>query len=108
MTERLKEVRYDIYCKCCEYSNASASTDPCNDCLGQPSNGYSHVPVYFHKVRPLINYLDVDPNVIGYTRDHTKSTNWVEAVPTDAELQKYFEKREDGDYWEKEINNEED
>lgn len=100
-----KEVRYDIYCKHCEFWSASASNDPCNECLGMPSNGDSHVPVNFHKAKPLINYLNVDPNVLGYTRDQAKSKNWAEELvpPTDNELKLYFELKDDGDYWEKEI-----
>ena len=40
-----KEVRFDIYCKSCQFYHASASNDPCNECLGKPDNGDSHVPV---------------------------------------------------------------
>ena len=28
-----KEVRFDIYCRSCKFWNASASNDPCNECL---------------------------------------------------------------------------
>ena len=104
-----KEVRYDIYCKYCEHFAMSASSDPCNECLGEPSNGDSHVPVLFHKVKPLVNFLNEDPNVVGYTRDQAKSKNWKGIEPpTDNELRLYFEIREtNGDYYEKElINNE--
>lgn len=106
MTEHTKEVRYDIYCKKCEHWADSAASDPCNECLGTPSNGDSHVPVNFRKVKSLINYLNEDPNVVGYTRDMAKSKNWKEAViePTDNELKLYFDLRDDGDYWEKETN----
>ena len=104
MIEHTKEVRYDIYCKKCEYWESSASNDPCNECLGTPSNGDSHVPVNFRKAKPLINFLNEDPNVVGYTRDQAKSANWAgEYPPNDNELRLYFELREDGDYWEKEI-----
>ena len=103
-----KEVRYDLYCKCCEFSTKSASDDPCNECLGTPSNGDSHVPVNFKKAHPLINYLLPDTNLEigkrGYTRDWMVSLNWsIAGVPTGADLKQYFELREDGDYWEKQI-----
>lgn len=103
-----KEVRYDLYCKYCEFMTKSASDDPCNECLGTPSNGDSHVPVNFKKGKPLINYLLPDVNLPngmkGYTRDWAVSMNWcIAGIPTDTELKEYFELREDGDYWEKEI-----
>lgn len=95
-----KEVRFDIYCKSCEFWSTSASNDPCNDCLGEPSNEGSQIPKYFKKKSRFVNYLMPDPNVLSYTRDHLKSANWVDREPTDAELKKYFEKRDDGDLWE--------
>ena len=104
MIEKTKEVRYDIYCKHCKYFGNSASTDPCNECLGTPSNGDSHVPVAFYKISPLINYLNEDPNVVGYVRDPAKSKNWGDLAPcqepTEADIRKYFERGEDGDWWE--------
>lgn len=95
-----KEVRFDIYCKECQFFNKSASNEPCNECLGMPDNGDSHVPVNFKKAKAFVNFLLPDPNVVCYTRDHLQSANWVDREPTDAELKKYFEKRDDGDLWE--------
>ena len=97
-----KEVRYDIYCKSCEFFTCSASNDPCNECLGRPSNQDSKVPVNFKQAKAFINYLLPDTNLIhpGYTRDHLVSMNWFDSVPTEADLKKYFELR-DGDWWEK-------
>lgn len=40
-----KEVRFDIYCKTCKYSNTSQFNDPCNGCLSQPYNIDSRKPV---------------------------------------------------------------
>ena len=60
-----KEVRFDIYCKQCQFANASPSNDPCNDCLGDPSNEGSHVPKYFKKAKSFINFLLPDPNVLS-------------------------------------------
>ena len=101
-----KEVRYDIYCKYCEHFIKSPSDDPCNGCLGKPDNEGSHVPVYFKKIKPLINYLNVDPNVVGYTRDPDKSKNWSSAaIPSEADLKAKFKINEkDGDWYEKEDN----
>lgn len=100
MESRQKEVRFDIYCKKCEFWNTSASNDPCNDCLGDPSNEGSHVPKYFKQKKQFINFLLPDPVVECYTQDHLRSANWVDREPTDAELKKYFEKRDDGNLWE--------
>ena len=98
-----KEVRYDIYCKECKFSSKSASDDPCNTCLGTPSNGDSHVPVNFKKASALINFLLPDPNVVCYTRDPLQSANWQHTLPSDADLKQYFKKDEKGDWWEKPI-----
>lgn len=95
-----KEVRFDIYCKKCEFWTASASTDPCNSCLGDPCNEGSNVPKHFKQIKRLINYLMPDPNIKCYTRDHLKSANWIDREPTDSELKKYFETRDDGNLWE--------
>ena len=101
MESRQKEVRFDIYCRKCEFWSTSASNDPCNDCLGDPSNEGSHVPKYFKQKKAIINYLTPDYQiVVSYTRDHVRSANWMDREPTDAELKKYFEKRDDGNLWE--------
>lgn len=42
-----KEVRYDLYCDKCVHTSKGEEEDPCHDCLNQPSNEYSHKPVYF-------------------------------------------------------------
>ena len=42
-----KEVRYDLYCGKCVHKDKDEEEDPCHDCLNQPSNEYSHKPVYF-------------------------------------------------------------
>lgn len=96
-----KEVRFDIYCKQCQFANTSPSNDPCNDCLGDPSNEGSHIPKYFKKAKSFINFLLPDPNVVCYTRDHLQSANWLDREPTDAELKQYFKKDEKGDWYEK-------
>ena len=116
MQERTKEVRFDIYCKSCEHWTTSASNDPCNDCLGQPSNGDSHVPVYYKKAGPVINYIipasiqvisrnfesngtDTPEIVYDYTRDRLKTEKWADHEPTKDELHKLFEIKGE-DYYE--------
>lgn len=107
-----KEVRYDIYCKSCKHWAVSASNDPCNDCLGQPSNGDSHVPVYYEKGGPVVNYIIPDSIqtihqddevkykvIFDYTRDRLKTEKWADHEPTKEDLKKFFALR-DGDYWE--------
>lgn len=98
-----KEVRFDIYCKKCDFWATSASSDPCNSCLGDPCNEGSHVPRYFKQSKPLVNFLLPDPNVVCYTRDRLNSRNWVDAEPSDADLKQYFKKDDKGDWYEKEV-----
>lgn len=112
MIERTKEVRYDIYCKSCEYYPRSASNDPCNECLGTPSNGDSHVPVNYKKIARIINYIipasiqvihkeaEIPDIMYDYTRDRLKTERWSDKPPTDEELHKFFEVSEDGNYYE--------
>lgn len=42
-----KEVYFHIYCKKCQYVNRRDDEDPCNECLENPYNEYSHKPVNF-------------------------------------------------------------
>ena len=42
-----KEVRFDIYCKQCLYRDKEETDDPCDECLENPVNEYSHKPVYY-------------------------------------------------------------
>lgn len=45
MEEIYKEVRFDKYCRTCEHEKQEAHSDPCNDCLSEPVNTYSHKPI---------------------------------------------------------------
>lgn len=45
ITMAQKEVYFDMYCQLCKYERLEADKDPCNDCLGYPSNEDSHVPI---------------------------------------------------------------
>jgi len=49
MEGRTKEVYFDEYCEDCKYADLTEDKDPCNDCLAQPYNEYSHKPVYFEE-----------------------------------------------------------
>lgn len=44
-----KEVRFDMYCPRCKHSELPEWEDPCDECLENPSNEYSHKPVYFEE-----------------------------------------------------------
>lgn len=45
MEESYKEVYFGEYCKTCEYKDREESDDPCDECLNEPVNLYSHKPV---------------------------------------------------------------
>lgn len=98
-----KEVRFDIYCEKCKFASSSPSSDPCNECLGDPCNEGSHVPRLFKKEKSFINYRLPDPDVECYTRDHLKSEMWADHEPTETELNQYFTKKDNGDWYEKEV-----
>lgn len=42
-----KEVYFYEYCEKCKYKNVDDVKDPCNECLDEPANLYSHKPVKF-------------------------------------------------------------
>jgi hypothetical protein len=42
-----QEVRFNQYCKTCEHENVPETEDPCNECLDNPANLYSHRPVKY-------------------------------------------------------------
>lgn len=44
MDEAYKEVYFDQYCKTCKYKDAKETEDPCDECLNEPVNLYSHKP----------------------------------------------------------------
>ena len=47
MEESYKEVYFDQYCKTCEHEKLKEIDDPCDECLNNPVNLYSHKPVKF-------------------------------------------------------------
>ena len=42
-----KEVYFDQWCPKCKYKDTDEGEDPCNICLGYPSNANSHKPIEF-------------------------------------------------------------
>lgn len=46
-----KEVRFDVYCPQCKHEKESDRNDPCDSCLGEPTNLFSHKPVKFEPKR---------------------------------------------------------
>lgn len=46
-----KEVYYDIYCETCKHKDAKEWEEPCNECIDNFVNLYSHKP---------INYVEQD------------------------------------------------
>lgn len=44
-----KEVRFDQWCSKCKYEKCPEWEDPCDICLENPSNEWSHKPVYFEE-----------------------------------------------------------
>lgn len=43
--ETYKEVYFGQYCKVCKYCEKAETDEPCDDCLNEPVNVYSHKPV---------------------------------------------------------------
>lgn len=44
-----KEIYFDQYCKTCKYEKVKESEDPCEECLSNPTNVYSHKPVKYEE-----------------------------------------------------------
>lgn len=45
--EGYKEVYFDKYCNTCKNKNVKEFKDPCNECLSNPINLYSHKPINY-------------------------------------------------------------
>ena len=45
MEHPYKEVYFDEYCKSCKYEKTDEKDDPCDECMMNPVNLYSHKPV---------------------------------------------------------------
>lgn len=44
-----KEVYFHEYCKTCEHVKVKDTEEPCNECLENPINLYSHKPVNYRE-----------------------------------------------------------
>ena len=44
-----KEVYFDNFCYLCENKDKPEEEDPCNECLTNPVNEYSHAPINYKK-----------------------------------------------------------
>lgn len=49
MEEGYKEVYFDEYCKTCKFKDLKEDKTPCDECLQEPANVYSHKPVKYVK-----------------------------------------------------------
>lgn len=45
MEETYKEVYFGEYCKTCKHVDKKETDEPCDDCLNEPVNTYSHRPI---------------------------------------------------------------
>ena len=45
MDDNFKEVYFDLYCKTCKHKESKETEYPCDECLDNPINLYSHKPV---------------------------------------------------------------
>lgn len=44
-----KEVYFNDYCKKCKHEKKKETEEPCNECLGEPTNWNSHRPVKYEE-----------------------------------------------------------
>lgn len=49
MDENYKEVYFHEYCEHCVYKELDNVDEPCNECLDNPINLFSHKPVKFEE-----------------------------------------------------------
>lgn len=49
MDEIYKEVYFHEFCETCKYKDKKNVEEPCNECLDNPLNLYSHRPVNYEK-----------------------------------------------------------
>ena len=47
MNEGYKEVYFNEYCDLCKHKDVKEVDDPCDECLAETVNVYSHKPVNF-------------------------------------------------------------
>ena len=47
-----KEVYFHEYCKKCKHEKVSDIDEPCDECLSEPTNLYTHRPVKYEEKEP--------------------------------------------------------
>ena len=47
MDEAYKEVHFDSYCHTCVHFDKAGCEEPCDECLSEPANLYSHKPTKY-------------------------------------------------------------
>ena len=47
METNQKEVYFDIFCPLCIHKDEKETEMPCDECLAQPYNEFSHTPINF-------------------------------------------------------------
>ena len=62
-----KIVMFHLYCGTCKYKNVKETDEPCNECLTNTTNVYSHVPTKYDdgKQRKPGWKKDIDVNERG-------------------------------------------
>lgn len=51
MEDVYKEVYFEKYCQTCVHKELNEKDDPCDECLSNPTNLYSHKPVNYISVK---------------------------------------------------------
>lgn len=49
MVSNYKEVYFDPYCSKCKHLKKTEQEEPCDECLNNPVNEYTHRPVKFEE-----------------------------------------------------------
>lgn len=49
MEEIYKEVYFGTYCETCKHCSKTEAEEPCDECLSNPTNLYSHKPVNYEE-----------------------------------------------------------
>lgn len=44
-----KEVYFDVYCETCKHKDVDETEEPCDTCLANPMNLYSHRPIKYEE-----------------------------------------------------------
>lgn len=49
MSDTMKEVLFDLYCRECTHADLGEDSDICSECLEVPAREYSHRPIRFEQ-----------------------------------------------------------